>query len=464
MNDNVIRQHDTVLAEGAFRLAMTKQRRIVALIHAKTVIGPIRVMVEIQRPQHLQQRVQQMQVAGLFDGIARTISRAAENTFNAAAKVATTVARPVFNLAKQAAAQGAKAIANYTPLLPSNTRRQIEAASRVMVRARLGDVTAKDFVRSIASAAKSGVEGASKIAGHLMQGANLLAKATPVGLATHLATDLTSKIPGIGKVLASVSPTARLDRMIDTLKRGNINELKRLANEELSMAQGALSMVPGVGTGISSAVSAGLAALNGGKPLEIAIRAAYGAIPIPPGIRSMTDAALASVLALMNGGAITDVAVAAARERVPGGLPRDVFDTLIRIVVKRMPIQKAGIALAEHYVNHYGGRIANQYGGQVLNQLSPLVQQGTRFVQPVTSIASQAARFVQPAARVAQQASSILRPFRVGEEIGDGEIVGADDIDGADRELVISGYEEVGYEEVGAMPPLAEDLAILGGR
>jgi len=42
------------------------------------------------------------------------------------------------------------------------------------------------------------------------------------------------------------------------------------------------------GTGISAAIGAGLAALEGGSPLEIAIRTAYGATPIPPGIGQLT--------------------------------------------------------------------------------------------------------------------------------------------------------------------------------
>lgn len=106
-----------------------------------------------------------------------------------------------------------------------------------------------------------------------------------------------------------------------------------IGKQALSAVQGVISLIPGVGTGISAAISAGLAALSGGSPLEIALRAAYGAIPIPPGIRNLTDIVLDSVLALASGSDIGEAAIAVARGRVPAGLPRDVFDTLVHIVV-----------------------------------------------------------------------------------------------------------------------------------
>lgn len=105
-----------------------------------------------------------------------------------------------------------------------------------------------------------------------------------------------------------------------------------IGKQVLSAAQGVISLIPGVGTGISSAISAGLALLSGGSPLEIALRAAYGAIPIPPGIRNLTDMVLDAVLALASTGDPAEAAIAVARSRVPEGLPRDVFDTLIHII------------------------------------------------------------------------------------------------------------------------------------
>ena len=73
----------------------------------------------------------------------------------------------------------------------------------------------------------------------------------------------------------------------------------------------------GSGTGISSAISAGVAALQGGSPIEIAIHATYGAIPIPPGVRQVTDTVLDVVLRLaLHGAPLTDIAIHAARDQV----------------------------------------------------------------------------------------------------------------------------------------------------
>ena len=44
-----------------------------------------------------------------------------------------------------------------TPFLPQATRRQIDAAARIVVRARLGDVTAKQFIRNVVNAANAGI-------------------------------------------------------------------------------------------------------------------------------------------------------------------------------------------------------------------------------------------------------------------------------------------------------------------
>jgi hypothetical protein len=115
-----------------------------------------------------------------------------------------------------------------------------------------------------------------------------------------------------------------------------------------------VSLVPGVGTGISAAISAGLAVLEGGGPLEIAIRTAYGALPIPPGIRQVTDTVLDTVLNLVfHHKSLTDVVVNVARDEVPSGMPRDVFDTLINIVVRHKPITRVAGGLLDHFVKQY---------------------------------------------------------------------------------------------------------------
>lgn len=99
------------------------------------------------------------------------------------------------------------------------------------------------------------------------------------------------------------------------------------------MVQGVVSLVPGIGTGISAAIGAGIAILEGGGPLEIAVKAAYGAIPIPPGVRNITDKVVDAALSLAHTHSITDAVIVTLRSGFPKGLPQDVFDTLSHIVL-----------------------------------------------------------------------------------------------------------------------------------
>ena len=100
----------------------------------------------------------------------------------------------------------------------------------------------------------------------------------------------------------------------------------------LSSAQGVVSLIPGVGTGISAAISTGLGVLSGGSPVEIALRAAYGAIPIPPGLRNVTDMVLDAALSLLHSGDIGEAAIAAVRSKIPSGIPQQIFDSLVHVL------------------------------------------------------------------------------------------------------------------------------------
>jgi hypothetical protein len=113
----------------------------------------------------------------------------------------------------------------------------------------------------------------------------------------------------------------------------------------LEQAQGLVSLIPGVGTAISSAISAGLAELEGGGALVIAIKTAYGAIPIPIGIRTFTDIVLNSALDLAKKGANlgNEVLLSVRAEvgsQLPGGPPRDIglhiFDTLAHLILGKL--------------------------------------------------------------------------------------------------------------------------------
>ena len=127
-----------------------------------------------------------------------------------------------------------------------------------------------------------------------------------------------------------------------------------MIEDDAKAAQGVISLIPGIGTGISAAISVGVGILDGGGALDIAIEAAYGAIPIPAGIRQITDAVLGAILELIHHPHnLTDALLAGARNAVPAGMARDVFDTLANLVVKKMPIQKAAGQLVDSYVARY---------------------------------------------------------------------------------------------------------------
>jgi hypothetical protein len=104
---------------------------------------------------------------------------------------------------------------------------------------------------------------------------------------------------------------------------------------------------------VGAAVGAGIAVLDGGGGIEIALHTAYGAIPIPPGLRSVTDGVLDGVLGLLHHGPITDAALAAARNAIPSGVARDVFDTLIKLVAHHRPILHVADDLVGSYVKRY---------------------------------------------------------------------------------------------------------------
>jgi hypothetical protein len=342
-----MRTHDIVLFDGTFRVVLTPKNRVIAVMHApETPLGPMHVALNIDReasrvfssaPHH------HMETAGLFDDI----GKAAEGTFNAVTHVATPLARPAFDVLKGATSQAAHLIANATPLLPHNVRDQIERASQVVMKARLGDLNAKQFLRTIASAAKDGVSAAQHVGNTLLDASKFVAKAVDGPL-------LMAAAPGMGALLAPISPLKHYEQLVNAIQKGDVGELKKMVERDVSFLQGAASMIPGLGTGVSSALGAGLAALESGNPLEIAIRTAYGAIPIPGSVRQLTDLALDTVLAFVaHPHSLTDVALQVARDRVPAGMPREVFDTLVQLVVKRVPIQQAGTSIVDHYVQQY---------------------------------------------------------------------------------------------------------------
>ncbi len=293
----------------------------------------------------------------------------AEQTFHAASKVAGDVARPAFTVARDAAASGAQLISNI-PYASKAELDKIGAAARVVMKARIGDVVAQDFIRNVASAAKSGVAAAKAPANALLTGTQVVAHVldTPMALA--------ERVPVIGGTLHALDPFQKLEKVASAIQRGDFHALERVATDDLRLAQSVVSLVPGLGSGIGAAIGTGLAILDGGGPLDVAIRAAYGAIPIPPGVRDVTDSVLDSVLSLARQGNITDAALAGARNAAPAGLPRDVFDTLAQLVVKRVPVQKAAgiLLLVAHYVQRFAAPVPAPPG--VAETVAHLAQAG----------------------------------------------------------------------------------------
>ncbi len=158
-------------------------------------------------------------------------------------------------------------------------------------------------------------------------------------------------IPGLKSLTDTIehfNPATTLARVAQAGLHGDVGALVKIAKEEVAQFQAVASMIPGIGTGVSTAIGLAEALLNGGNPIEVALRAAYAAIPIPPGLREVTDTVFDAVLALLHGQSLTDVALTVARDRIPQGLPRDVFDTLVQIIVRHKPILKAAEELAVH--------------------------------------------------------------------------------------------------------------------
>jgi hypothetical protein len=352
-----LRTHDVVLAEGTFRVVLTEKRRVLAVLDAPTTaLGPLHIVLAVDREPYLAEGISPLvltqrpmvETAGLFDDIGHAVSHAAEGAFNAASHAATAIARPAFNLVKAASSEGVHLLAHTIPFLPDKDRRKLDAAARTVMRAKLGDLDAKQFIKGIADAAKAGEHAAMHIGDTLMDASKVVSHIAELPLVPL------EHVPGLGPFVKSVSPFQTWNHMADAIKHGDLKQMEQIAKQQLSIAQGVVSLIPGVGTGISAAISAGLAVLEGGGALEVAIRTAYGAIPIPPGIRQVTDTVVDTVLKIaFHHESLTDVVVNVARDQIPEGLPRHVFDTLINLVVHHQPVARVAGGLLDHFVKQY---------------------------------------------------------------------------------------------------------------
>jgi hypothetical protein len=393
----VIRQHDVqvvaegdVLAQGTFRVVLTPGRRVVTVIDVPdSALGPLHLVFEVSRSAEAASAFATGSLFGdighAFGSVVRDVGhvaeKAAEGAFNAASKVATTVARPVFDITRDAAAAGAELVA-HVPFVPESDRKAIEAASRTIMRARLGDLSAQQFVQAIGAAAKAGVREAQKVGDALLTGTKVVTHVLDAPLA------LLEKVPAVGGMLQTLDPLRKLNHVADALQRGDFRALRDIVEGDAKVVQGVASLIPGIGTGVSAAIGAGIGILEGGGSLEIALHTAYGAIPIPPGLREVTDGVLDGVLALAHHGRITDAALAGARNAIPSGLPRDVFDTLVKLVVRHRPIVHAADDLVGTYVKRYAPDLHVPVRAPEAGALAVLVPPNLRLpASPVLTLA-----------------------------------------------------------------------------
>ena len=151
-----------------------------------------------------------------------------------------------------------------------------------------------------------------------------------------------------------------------------------------------------------------------GAPLEIALRTAYGALPIPPGIRQVTDTVLDAVIQIIKGGDITDAALAIMRDRIPSGVPRDVFDTLVNIIGKHQPITKAAEQLASHYVAQYTQGLSSALEKGISNVVAPLAPAAAQALRSLPDPSTSFASFGPHLKEISQVASQLQKRIPVG--------------------------------------------------
>jgi hypothetical protein len=403
------------MALGSFSLIRTNHGRYYALIRVHTVFGHLCLAIHLEREAVHQLAAMahaagEYTTSGFFDDIGHFVSHAASDIGHAVSKVAKDighgvskvasdighgvakaakdvghfVTHDVVNTAKNIgqglvhAAQGAingaaHAIESAAKAAGGAIDRGVKAAAHLVTRMHLGDINAGNIIRDIGKAAQGGLDWAKKAGQALADGAKFVAKA--IDLPKIVADAI--PIPAVQGFVKSIDPLDKFASAVDALKTGDWERLKKIGKEVLSGAQGVISLIPGIGTGISAAIGTAEALLEGGSPIDIAIRAAYGAIPIPPGLRDVTDGVLDAVLALLHGKDISDVALAVIRDRIPAGVPRDLFDTLANIVVKHQPILKATEDLASHYVKQYTQGIGDAVA-QGISSVAPAVRGALR--------------------------------------------------------------------------------------
>lgn len=169
--------------------------------------------------------------------------------------------------------------------------------------------------------------------------------------------DITSSIPIVGditkiaadaaaapmKLATAIASGQRVDKaLLDAAK----NQLK-IIKDAAPYAQAVIAVVPGIGTGVSAAISAG-AALAEGRPIdEIAKAAIKGALPGGAVAAAGFDAALK----VAAGGNVLQSALSVAREALPSEAAKKAFDVGLAVATG----ENAQKAFTKAVVSSIGG-------------------------------------------------------------------------------------------------------------
>jgi hypothetical protein len=184
------------------------------------------------------------------------------------------------------------------------------------------DAAAFGWLKKIAQGAGRAASGAVKAVG---------------GAAVHLVTHdpLTRVVSGIAK-----------GENVGSAIKAGINTAGQNLATYGPYAQAVLSLVPGVGTGVSAALG-GAIALSQGKPIDqIALAAARGAVPGGPLAQKAFDVGTSVASSLAKGQRLDGAALEAARNALPGGeAAKAAFDTAVGLAQGRN-IQQAAMAAA----------------------------------------------------------------------------------------------------------------------
>ena len=445
-----------VIAEGHFKVVQTTSGRFYLFVEVDTVLGHLCSAIHIER--QLADSVREATARQLGQRVSAAESPSAAEVVGAIADRANHCA----HLLQEAAR------AHQIP-------RPMFDAACLLARAAFGDIRARNKVEHMQKLAEAGDTKAQATVGLLGEARAFLVdvcgdEVQTAGLFDDIGKAVSHVARDVGKTASHIAAqvTRPAEKLATDVYRGaqhaaekNIPGFTKIEHTVtdvvhtvesygpmvLSSLDALCSLIPGIGTGISSGLEAGLAILQGGGPLDIAVHAAYGAIPIPPGIKFITDTVVSAVLALAHGTKnLTDVAVRVIRDRIPKGLPTEIFDTLISVIVHKRPVLKAASDSLGHYVTKYtqGATAAiadglQHVGADVQSQLAKLPDPKLAF-QSIAQIAPHLAapqlpRPVTPqpmgggASAVARTAAPVFRGASLAIEIAP---------DGASQRVVAS--------------------------